>query len=58
MVDAAARSVEVTGDITVRICAASTEVTGRLSLRGDLIVDGDILVSGDIAASGRIEGAP
>lgn len=58
VVDAAAKSIDIEGEVTVRIHAASTEITGRLSLRGDLIVDGDVIVSGDVAASGRIEGAP
>ena len=56
VVDAAAKYVEIAGDVTVRILAANVEISGRMTVRGDLLVDGDTIVTGDHVVSGRLTG--
>ena len=50
--DAAAKYVEISGDVTVRIIASNVEISGRMTVRGDLLVDGDTIVTGDHVVSG------
>ena len=56
IVDAAAKYVEISGDVTVRIVASNVEISGRMTVRGDLLVDGDTIVTGDHVVSGRLTG--
>jgi hypothetical protein len=55
VVDAAAKYVEISGDVIIRLLARSVEVSGRLAVRGDLLVQGDIVATGDIISPGRGE---